>query len=203
VAVPERHADNVVAATVFDYRAVDTLGEEFILFCAALGVVLLLRYQREEEAPAAARVRSDGVRLFGLLMLGPALVIAAWLAAFGYITPGGGFQAGVVFAAAALLLYVASGYRPFAKASREEALDLAEATGAGGFVAIGLAALIAGMPFLHNLLGSGQRGTLLSAGSIGFLNWATAIEVAAANVLLIAEFLASYIAPLHRREEQA
>jgi multicomponent Na+:H+ antiporter subunit B len=108
----------------------------------------------------------------------------------------------VVFAAAALLVYLAAGYRPFAKASRERALDLGEAAGAGGYIAIGLAALISGAPFLHNLLGGGKTGTLYSAGSIGLLNWASALEVAAANVLLFAEFLASYIAPLHRRQER-
>src|SRR5204862_5349824 len=37
VAPNERHVSNVVAATVFDYRGFDTLGEEFILFSAAMG----------------------------------------------------------------------------------------------------------------------------------------------------------------------
>ena len=43
IGVPERHTTNVVGATVFDYRGFDTLGEEFILFIAVLGTVLLLR----------------------------------------------------------------------------------------------------------------------------------------------------------------
>jgi multicomponent Na+:H+ antiporter subunit B len=200
-AVPDRHATNAVGATVFDYRAIDTLGEEFILFCALMGVVLLLRGHREEEAPEADRVQSDALRVFGLLLLGPALVIAAWLAAFGYVTPGGGFQGGVVFAGAVLLLYLASGYRPFAKASKEDVMDVAEGVGAGGYVVIGLVAVVSGLPFLHNLLGSGTKGGLAGAGSIPFLNWASAIEVAAANILLFGEFLAVYIVPLVRREQ--
>lgn len=202
IVVAERHATNVVGATVFDYRGIDTLGEEFILFCALMGVVLLLRGRREEEAPEADRTHSDGIRLVGLLLLGPALVIAAWLAAFGYITPGGGFQGGVVVAGAILLLYLGSGYRAFAKAGKEDVLDVAEGVGAGGYVVIGLAAVVSGLPFLHNLLGPGKTGTLASAGSIPFLNWASAIEVAAANVLLFGEFLAAYIVPLVHREER-
>jgi len=44
-----RHTTDAVAAVNFDFRAFDTLGEEFILFTSALGVALLLR-QSEESA---------------------------------------------------------------------------------------------------------------------------------------------------------
>src|SRR5919201_1760551 len=47
----ERHVSNVVSAVVFDYRGIDTLGEEFILFSAALGVALLLRETGGEQRP--------------------------------------------------------------------------------------------------------------------------------------------------------
>src|SRR5206468_7172093 len=49
VAVPERHATDVVTAVNFDYRAFDTLGEEFILFAAVLGLAIVLRQMREER----------------------------------------------------------------------------------------------------------------------------------------------------------
>ena len=39
----ERHVANVVTAINYDYRGLDTLGEEFILFTAVSGVTLLLR----------------------------------------------------------------------------------------------------------------------------------------------------------------
>src|SRR5439155_15639708 len=44
----ERHTANVVAAVVVDYRGFDTIGEELILFCAVMGVALLLRDVRDE-----------------------------------------------------------------------------------------------------------------------------------------------------------
>jgi multicomponent Na+:H+ antiporter subunit B len=62
-------------------------------------------------------------------------------------------------------------------------------------VAIGLAALIAGAPFLHNLLGLGATGTIRSGGTMTLLNWAVAVEVAAANLVLYTEFLESYLVP--------
>ncbi|MGH7169996.1 MAG: MnhB domain-containing protein, partial [Gemmataceae bacterium] len=56
VAVPERHLTNMASAVNFDYRAFDTLGEEYILFAAVTGLALLLRRARGEieEAPQGA-----------------------------------------------------------------------------------------------------------------------------------------------------
>jgi multicomponent Na+:H+ antiporter subunit B len=191
-AIPERHVTNVVAATVFDYRGVDTFGEEFILFIAVMGVVLLLREQTERPTDDSPdEVGAPSLRLFGVLLVGPALTIGFWLVAFGYITPGGGFQGGVVLAAAALLLYVSRSYDAWQRATPESFVDPVEGVGAGGFVVIGLAGLVSASTFLTNVLGPGVLGKLDSGGSIGLLNVATALEVVAANVLLFREFLAS------------
>jgi multicomponent Na+:H+ antiporter subunit B len=194
VAVPQRHATNVVTAIVFDYRGIDTLGEEFILFAAVVGVVLLLRSER--EGSARDEVRSEALRVFGPIMAGVTVLTGLWLAAYGLVTPGGGFQGGVVIAAGFLVLFLAIGYRPWRRlVASEERLDPFEGGAAASYVALGLAALIAGAPFLHNLLGAGEPGTLLSGGSMSLLNWAVAIEVAAANLVLYMEFLESYLVP--------
>jgi multicomponent Na+:H+ antiporter subunit B len=198
LAVPQRHATNVVTAVNFDYRAVDTMGEEFILFAAVLGVALLLR---DEAAAARAerntrRFPSDAVRLVGVPMIGGGLLVGLWLAAFGYVTPGGGFQGGVVVAGGVLLLYVIGSHRDYHPFRDEHVLDPLEGLGAGGYVVIGLAALVSGTAFLANLFGHGKTGTLLSGGSIPVLNWASAIAVTAAMLLLFAEFLETYVVPL-------
>jgi multicomponent Na+:H+ antiporter subunit B len=52
-AVPQRHATSAIAVTTFDFRGFDTLIEEFILFTAAVGVVVLLRVQRASEVVPA------------------------------------------------------------------------------------------------------------------------------------------------------
>jgi len=195
IALPQRHTTNAVTAVVFDYRGFDTMGEEFILFAAVVGVVLLLR--RDAGARHAPDpIRSDAIRLFGVLALGAVVLVGLWLAAFGLVTPGGGFQGGVAVASGILVLYLTVGYRPWRTLTTEEALDPLEATGAATYVIVGLAALIAAAPFLHNLLGSGTAGTLWSGGSLGIVNWGVALEVAAANVVLYTEFLQSFVAPL-------
>jgi len=194
-AVPQRHSTNVVTAIVFDYRGFDTMGEEFILFASVVGVVLLLRDMREPSGDRDDPVASDAIRLFGVLMVGVVLVVGLWLAAFGLVTPGGGFQGGVIVAGAIVLVFLAAGYRPWRAFGRQSLLDPFEGVGAASYVALGLAALIAGAPFLHNLMGLGTSGTLASGGSMTLLNWAVAVEVAAANLVLYTEFLESYLVP--------
>src|SRR5690242_19678150 len=73
LATPERSAQNVVSAINFDYRGLDTLGEEYILFAAVAGTALLLRRLRREreggDDPNLDRFpenkASDALRLWG------------------------------------------------------------------------------------------------------------------------------------------
>jgi multicomponent Na+:H+ antiporter subunit B len=199
----ERQTSNVVAAVVFDYRGFDTMGEELILFAAVMGVAMLLREPREEGGPLPEDpVRSDALRAFGVSFGGATLVLGLWIVAHGYVTPGGGFQGGVILAAAFLLVWLAGAYRPYRRLTPVPVVEFAEGTGAGGYVVIGLCALLIGDAFLHNLLPYGVAGKLSSGGSIPLLNWASALEVAAAFLLLFNEFLserAVLIDPSRRR----
>lgn len=195
--VPLRHTTNVVMGTTFDVRGVDTMGEEFILYAAVIGATLLLRGEgRAAEAERKTRrLRSDAVRLAGVLMVGGGLLVGLWLIAFGYVTPGGGFQGGVLVAGAILLLYLVGSHRDYRVFRSERALDPLEGLGAGGYVVVGLAALASGTPFLTNLFGHGIAGSLTSGGSIPVLNWASGIAVTVAMLLLFAEFLQTYVVP--------
>ena len=186
----ERQTSNVVAAVVFDYRGFDTMGEQLILFGAVMGVAMLLREPREEEAPLPEDpVHSDALRAFGVSFAGATLVLGLWIVAHGYVTPGGGFQGGVILASAFLLVWLAGSYRTYRRLTPIPLVELGEGTGAGGYMVIGLAALLIGDAFLHNLLPHGVAGKLSSGGSIPLLNWASALEVTAAFVLLFHEFL--------------
>jgi len=197
VAVAERKATNVVASVTFDYRGVDTMGEEYILFAAVLGVAILLRAQRDEHeeppdedaADRRAPGTSNAVRVVGLALVGPVVLYGLYPVAHGHLTPGGGFQGGVVLATAALLVYLSGEYVTLRRVSPELVTDLAESTGAAGYVAIGLLGVAAGATFLTNVLPLGQPGALLSAGTIPLINMAIGLEVAGGFMLLISEFL--------------
>ena len=185
----ERHVTNVVAAVVFDYRGFDTLGEEFILFASVMGVALLLRDVRDGAGRRGDAMRSDAVRLVGLGFAGVLLLTGLYVVAHGYLTPGGGFQGGVVVAAAFVLVYLAGEYRAYRRLTPTAAMDVFEGSGAGGYAVIGIVSLLLGSAFLHNFGPLGTGGTLAAGGSIAFLNVATALEVTAAFVLLFTEFL--------------
>jgi multicomponent Na+:H+ antiporter subunit B len=199
ISVPLRHMDNAVNATTYDVRGIDTMGEEFILFAAVIGVVLLLREEKGRSRDVEDDMGSDVVRVFGTLAIGAAFLVGLWLVANGFVTPGGGFQGGVALSSGALLLYLVAGYREWSAFGNESLLDPIKAIGGGGYVVIGLAALVGGLPFLTNFFGGGNLGTVWSGGSAGFVNWSAGIEVAAANVLLFSEFLEEYIVPIARR----
>ena len=189
VTLSERHATNVVTAIVFDYRGFDTLGEEFILFTSVMGVALLLRDVREEARRPRDAMESDPVRMVGIAFSAVLLVMGLYVVAHGAITPGGGFQGGVILAGAIALVYLAGEYRAYRNLMPHPAVDFGEGVGAGGYALIGIASLLLGSAYLHNFGPFGTPGTLASAGSIPFLNVASALEVAAAFILLFTEFL--------------
>jgi multicomponent Na+:H+ antiporter subunit B len=189
----ERHTGQLVAATTFDYRGFDTLGEELILFTAACGCVALLRLRRRERgerASAAARpVPSLAARALGGALVGPVLVVAIYIVIHGHLTPGGGFSGGVIGAAALLLAYAAGQQVRLGRVGSIGLLEVTEAIGAGGFLLVALGALIAVGATLQNFLPLGTSGMLLSAGTIPVGNVAVGIEVVGAVALIVAEFL--------------
>jgi multicomponent Na+:H+ antiporter subunit B len=189
VAQTERHVSNVVAAVVFDYRGFDTLGEEFMLFAAVMGVALLLREARDEGERPEDAVRSEAIGAVGLALVGPMVVVGLYVVAHGYLTPGGGFQGGVATAAGLVLLYAAGRYSSYREASPRALVDLSEGVGAGAYAAVGVAALIAGGLYLENVARLGESGTLAAGGTIPILNAASGLEVTAALVLIFHEFL--------------
>ncbi len=204
VAVSERHATDVVSAVTFDYRGFDTLGEEFILFSSVIGVALLLRKHKDEEEQgkdsngreaedkAASRhppPSSDAVRTLAVGLVGINVVFGLYIITHGQVSPGGGFQGGVILATAPLLIYLAGDARRFLRIAPHTLVEVAEACGAAGFVLLGLLGLIRAGAFLQNVLPLGPEGKINSAGTIALLNVTTGLEVAAGFVFLLSIFL--------------
>ncbi len=210
VAVPQRHVTDVVTAVNFDYRGIDTVGEEFILFAAVAGVALLLRAERDEvEEEAPRRVvdldretrSSDAVRALCLVLVAPTVLFGLYVVTHGQLTPGGGFQGGVVLATAPLLIYLAGEYGTLRALSPTAGVDLLGALGAGGFVAVGVIGLIAGGVYLQNVVPLGPVGTVYSAGTIPLINLAVGLEVGSGFLLMLSEFLAQTLRIRARRKQ--
>jgi multicomponent Na+:H+ antiporter subunit B len=200
IAVAETHATGVVSAVNFEYRGFDTVGEEFILFTAAVGVSTVLRHLRSErERSGVARddaldrdvpSTTDAVRLACLVFVGPTVLIGWFLGSHAQTSPSGGFQGGVVLATAFIMIYLAGEYLVFRRTSPIAVMDAVEAIGAGGFAIVGIAAVALGFSYLYNFLPLGRvPGAVSSSGTIALISFFVGVEVAAAFVVIIGELL--------------
>jgi multicomponent Na+:H+ antiporter subunit B len=191
VAVTQRHATNLVTAVNFDYRAFDTLGEEFILFTATTGIVLILRHIRgETQAETLAREgASDALRGLALAFVAVLIVLGGYVVAHGALTPGGGFQGGVVLACGAFIVFLAGEAVAMKRIAPEKLLELADAVGAAGFALLGIGGLVFAGVFFENFLDLGKPGSLNSAGTMALVSVSIGLEVTGAFLLIWTEFL--------------
>jgi multicomponent Na+:H+ antiporter subunit B len=196
--VPLRHATNVSTAINFDFRGFDTIGEEYILFASVCGTTMLLRSMELEkdergETPDSALRQvsepSDAIRLAGLALVGLLVMFGTYVILHGHLTPGGGFQGGVIVGSCTLVAYLTTGYTAYAKISPIELMEAGEAIGAGAFVAIGLCGLILSGSFLYNFLPLGTAGQFASAGTITLINDFVGLEVASGFAIIFHEFI--------------
>lgn len=192
----QRLTENMPTTINFDYRGLDTLGEEFILFAALAGILLIFselhsraEVHQEPMESSRARRQSGALRWFATSLVAFVTAMGMDLAVHGVLTPGGGFQGGAVFGSAFALIYFGVGYRAFEKTSRKEVFDALEALGAGAYAAIGVATAFAAGAFLQNSLPLGQVGGLVSGGTIFLINLCVFVEVGAGFVLLLVAFL--------------
>lgn len=191
-----RGAVNSVVVTAFDYRGFDTLGEEFILFISVTGVAVLLRQLRDEINVAdeeldleQERTGSDSVRWLGGFLVAPIAVLGAEVVTHGTLTPGGGFQGGVVLMSAFFFVFLGGEYILLKRLRGSTGwVETIEAAGAAGFAMLGFGGLIASGIFFENFINKGHAG-LLTGGFIPIANIAVGAEVAAALLIVSSELL--------------
>ncbi len=107
-----------------------------------------------------------------------ALTFGLYIILFGTVSPGGGFQGGVIVASAALLIYLGYGYKTASSVINMEVLRINEAMGATFYVLLGMAGLVAGANFCRNVFYNiGAVGDLVSAGTITFMGWSVGYKV--------------------------
>jgi multicomponent Na+:H+ antiporter subunit B len=202
IGVTERHATDLVTALNFDIRGFDTLGEEFILFASVLGVVLILRQMRgEHERPAQHEGdehtfagASEALRALSLVLIPLILAVGVYIVVHGQITPGGGFQGGVILAAGPLVVFLAGRYLRMKIVAPHTLVELGEAAGAVGYALVGMGGLIFAGVFFKNFLPLGTPGHLLSAGQMDVASAAVGLEVSGAFLVAFSEFFDQAIA---------
>ncbi len=154
---------NVVTSVVVTYRGLDTLGEVTVLFLATAGIGFLLR---RKGHPTGKRRPGSELLKIGSAFLTPLIVLfGVYIFTHGHLTPGGGFQGGVVIASGILLLTMANIDFKFS----HTLIHWAESLSGFTYVMIGLLGLVllGANAFLDpRILPGGQWLSLFSAGAV-------------------------------------
>lgn len=172
---------NAVTTVVVYFRGFDTLGEIAVLFIASLGVGLMLqsksaslriqtKYQEDLKRESNFMLQTASGYLFPIILL-----FGIYIMVYGHLSPGGGFQGGVVIASGVLLLLIS--HKEF---EVPHGVIVALETFAGvSYVLIGLIGLIVLDTFLGNFIPNdiSQMGMLISGGIIPIIYIIVGIKV--------------------------
>ncbi len=148
----ETGALNMVTAVLADYRGYDTLGEAAVIFVAGLGCILILggfapREAASDEPGLAHRFGSDVLDAAARTLAPWILLFSLYVLVHGHVSPGGGFQGGVLFGSGLMALRLIRGPGAFGP-GLPASLAMA-CIGLLAFVGIGVACLPFGGEFLN------------------------------------------------------
>jgi len=98
------------------------------------------------------------------------LLYGCYLISHGHLSPGGGFQGGVILGSAIILFGLVEGVSSAQRRFKEELLSAAKNIGMLVFVSLGFGGMVLGGSFLSDFMPRGEIGTVPSAGLILYLN---------------------------------
>jgi multicomponent Na+:H+ antiporter subunit B len=134
-------------------------------------------------------VRSDASRGVGAVAAVVTFLLALNIISHGFITPGGGFQGGVVLAASLALIFLSVEYYQYRRIATSSFWEPVEAFGAGAYVGVGLMSFAFGLGFLQNFMELGVPGRLSSGGSAILVNWSSSLAVAGGFLVIFGEII--------------
>ena len=117
------------------------------------------------------------------------LLFGCYLIAYGHVSPGGGFQGGVVLASGFLLIILSRGIEDARKLFPVKAIGFLEIAGLFSFLMFGITGILITGQFLSNFLPLGETGALPSASFIFFLNVIIGIKVGAGMTVICSYLL--------------
>ena len=186
---------NIVTSVLASYRGFDTFGEVVVIFTAGMGVLALLT---AGNRPGTDKAMSEStyyimheqhliLRITTKMLIPFILLFALYVQFHGDFGPGGGFQAGVIFAAAIILYAMVFGLSTARRVMNQTFLKLLAAIGVLLYGGVGVVSLLRGGNFLdYNVLAAdpvdGQHlGILLIELGVG-------LTVAAVMVIIFFNF---------------
>jgi len=178
----ELGAANLVTSVIVTYRGLDTLGEVAVLFIATAGVGFFLRREDKKEEERKKRGSSQILHSGTAFLFPLILVFGVYIFIHGHLTPGGGFQGGVVIATGMVLLLLSR----ISTKINHTVLHLVESLAGSTYLVIGILGLVLAAGFLDNrFLDLGEFGRLLSGGAIPLIYSFIGLKVGAELVGII------------------
>jgi len=146
---------NMVTSVLASYRGFDTFGEVTVIFTAGIGVLALLSVARRPDDDTAIEAINDSMHEKHLILrvviktLIPFILLYAFYVQFhGDFGPGGGFQAGVIFAAGIILYAMLFGLSVARRVIRQPLVQLLSAVGVLIYGSVGVVSMLNGGSFL-------------------------------------------------------
>jgi multicomponent Na+:H+ antiporter subunit B len=175
---------NAVTSVVTYFRGFDTLGEVTILFLSIFGVSLGLKGFKDKLNIFSYE---NTLLKIGVDTLFPIIILfGIYVIIHGHLSPGGGFQGGVIIASGFLLMFLAKGDD---LNINHKILELIESLSGAGFILIALLGLLVTDRFLGNFLPLGEVGKLFSGGVIPLIYIFVGIKVSAEITALLEYFI--------------
>lgn len=171
--IDDLKSQNVVTSVIVTYRGLDTLGEVTVLFLATAGVGFLLKKKKNKSK---LRKASELLQTSSSFLISLIILFGIYIFVHGHLTPGGGFQGGVIIASAFLLMVLSDISLKF----NHLLLHVVESFSGAFYVVVGLIGLILGLGFLNiNIIPLGEFGQLFSAGAIPVIYSLVGLKVGA------------------------
>ncbi|NGO43477.1 DUF4040 domain-containing protein [Streptomyces sp. YC419] len=175
---------NTVTSVLASYRGLDTLGELVVVFTAGLAVLSLLGplARPEQTRPAADFHLADYrvIRVVSGTLMPFILLFALYVLFHGDYGPGGGFQAGVIFASGFVLYGLVFGLDRAQRVVPRAALWFLVSLGLLLYIGVGVTTMLLGGSFLdYDVLASHPE----TGQHLGILVVETAIGITVASVM--------------------
>ncbi len=198
---------NIVTSVLASYRAFDTFGEVVVIFTAGMGVLaLLLMARRTDEAENIESFNHSMhdqhliLRIVAKMMIPFILLFAFYVQFHGDFGPGGGFQAGVIFASAIFLYTMLFGMSTARRVINQSLIQMIAAIGVLLYGSVGIVSMLNGKNFFdYSVLSSdplaGQHlGILLVELGVG-------LTVASVMIIIFFNFAGRRDHPGHKEDE--
>jgi len=179
---------NLVAGVYLAGRLYDTIFELIVFSIAVLGVRFYLSERKPATRPAPIPeshvLRTSAEVLFPFILL-----LGIYLAAYGGLSPGGGFAGGTVAASGLMLCTIAIGADAVVKRIGGASLERLEWGLPLAVIALAIVPAFLGRPALTEILPPGRGGGIFASGSILVYNIVIGVKVFIGSWIVIHGFI--------------